>query len=117
MLLIDPDDQCVSSSWANLIDSIRKHGETDITKTGSDSLWRHAYRGRKAIEEATQRLSRAMDKADAELAAAQSSQREARYSHHRSNGRLDDRDAGVHKLGRAAEHDFDRLVTCSSAQG
>ena len=58
-----------------------------------------------------------MDKADAELAAAQSSQREARYSHHRSNGRLDDRDAGVHKLGRAAEHDFDRLVTCSSAQG
>ena len=74
------------------------------------------YRGRRAIEEATQRLNRAMDRADAELAAAQRNQRGSRYSHYGSsgtnrqpaNGQSANGDSGVHKLGRAAEHDYDR---------
>ena len=77
------------------------------------------YRGRRAVEEATQRLSRAMDRADAELGAAQRNQRGSRYSHYGANGTdrqpangLNGQAAnghnGVHKLGRAAEHDYDR---------
>lgn len=74
------------------------------------------YRGRRAIEEATQRLSRAMDRADAELGTAQRNQRSSRYSRSGANGQAangingqaDDGDNGVHRLGRAAEHDYDR---------
>lgn len=82
------------------------------------------YRGRRAIEEATQRLSRAMDRADAELGAAQRKQRGSRHSQYGANGQAangidrqaangshgqaDDGDNGVHRLGRAAEHDYDR---------
>lgn len=68
-----------------------------------------------------------MDRADAELASAQRSQRGYRPSHHAAgrqagdgsnrqaayglDGQTDTDDAGVHKLGRAAEHDFDRWHT------
>ena len=70
-----------------------------------------AYRGRRAIEEATQRLNKAMDRADAELEAAQRNHRGSRYSHYGVNGadgQPANGDSGVHKLGRAAEHDYDR---------
>ena len=71
------------------------------------------------MEEATQRLNRAMDRADAELEAAQRNHRGSRYSHYGVNGadgqpanglkgQAANGDSGVHKLGRAAEHDYDR---------
>ena len=84
----------------------------------------HICRGRRAIEESTQRLSKAMDRADAELASAQRSQRGSRPLRHAANGQAvdghnrqnayeanghsDGDDAGIHKLGRAAEGDYDR---------
>ena len=83
-----------------------------------------------------------MERADAELAATQRSPRGTRYSHYgangasadrqtetdvhsddghyRSNGHTADRDAGVHKLGQAAEYDFDRchpITVVSSLNG
>ena len=74
------------------------------------------YRGGRAIEEATQRLNRAMDRADAELGAAQRSHRQSRYSHYGAstadrqpaNGQAANGESGVHRLGRAAELDYDR---------
>ena len=84
------------------------------------------YRGRRAIEEATQRLSRAMDRADAELGAAQKNQRGSRYSHYGANGadrqsadglngQAANGDSGVHKLSRAAERDYDRWHPLASS--
>ena len=70
-------------------------------------------RGRRAIEEATQRLTRAMDRADADLGRAHRSRRGSAgvspgYEGHPTNGHKDD--GGVHKLGRTAEQDYDRYV-------
>ena len=70
------------------------------------------HRSRRAIEEATQRLSRAMDRADAHL----DSRRGSRYSEngHYEDNRRGSRYAadgdGVHQIGRTAEHDFDRYT-------
>ncbi len=77
---------------------------------------RHAgvmiYRGRRAIEEATQRLTRAMDRADADLGRTHRSRRGSGgvspgNEGYPTNGHKDDE--GVHKLGRTAEQDYDRL--------
>ena len=65
-------------------------------------------RGRRAIEEATQRLTRAMDRADAELDRTPRGRREQRGVRDPPSGRRDRPDEGVHKLGRTAEHDYDR---------
>ena len=76
-------------------------------------------RGRRAIEEATQRLTRAMDRADADLGRAHRSRRGASGVSHGnegypSNGHKDDE--GVHKLGHTAEQDYDRFV-CQPTMG
>jgi len=78
---------------------------------------RHAdvmtYRGRRAIEEATRRLTRAMDRADADLGRTHRSRRGSGgmspgNEGYPTNGHKDDE--GVHKLGRTAEQDYDRYV-------
>ncbi len=83
------------------------------------------YRGRRAIEEATQRLTRAMDRADADLGRAHRSRRGGRGvspgdAGYPTNGHkddvVDDDDEGVHRLGRTAEHDYDRYV-CQPMMG
>ena len=84
---------------------------------------RHAdmmiYRGRRAIEEATQRLTRAMDRANADLGRTHRSRRGSEGGSpgnegYPTNGHKDDE--GVHKLGRTAEHDYDRYV-CHPTMG
>ncbi len=76
-------------------------------------------RGRRAIEEATQRLTRAMDRADADLGRAHRSRRGSGgvspgTEAYPTNGHQDDE--GVHKLGRTAEQDYDRYV-CQPTMG
>ena len=76
-------------------------------------------RGRRAIEEATQRLTRAMDRADADLGRAHRSRRGSSgvgpgNEGYPTNGHKDDE--GVHKLGRTAEQDYDRC-TCQPTMG
>ena len=84
---------------------------------------RHAgvmiYRGRRAIEEATQRLTRALDRADADLGRTHRSRRGSGgvspgNEGYPTNGHKDDE--GVHKLGRTAEQDYDRYV-CHPTMG
>lgn len=66
-------------------------------------------RGQRAVAEATERLQRAMERADQELEEAQRSRRSSRSSTHspnRSNGTGNQ----VHRAAYTAEHDYDRWV-------
>lgn len=71
-------------------------------------------RGQRAVAEASERLQRAMDKADAELADAQKSRRTSRARYHSPrHGREDRPDSnGLHRAGYTAEHDYDRFGMC-----
>ena len=76
-------------------------------------------RGRRAIEEATQRLTRAMDRADADLGRAHRSRRGSSgvgpgNEGYPTNGHKNDE--SVHKLGRTAEQDYDRFA-CQPTMG
>ena len=103
MFRIEPDLagqkelQCLPNFKRNKI--LQQHPICSYCQSGT--ILCSLHRSRRAIEEATQRLSRAMDRADAQL----DSRRGSRYAANGHHGRGDDE---VHRLGRTAEHDFDR---------
>ena len=69
-------------------------------------------RGQRAVAEASERLQRAMEKADAELEEAQRSRRASRARYHSPRHARGDRpdSNGLHRAGYTAEHDYDRCV-------
>ena len=64
-------------------------------------------RGRRALQEATERLNRAMERADAD---SQRGRRGPRGTYHPTNGHKEDHE-GVHRISRTAEHDYDRWTS------
>lgn len=65
-------------------------------------------RGQRAVAEASERLQRAMERADAELEEAQRSRRGSRSRHFSPRREREEDSNGLHRAGYTAEHDYDR---------